>query len=615
MKILYLKTFRFIVGWMLIFFILRVYFYLFNWNKFSGINNLEITKSFLFGLQMDFATIGPILFVPTVLQLVSNFDSRFQITNLYNLILLITVSLITIIDAGLASNWGTRISGQALSYLKEFRLIKESVISINYLTAIIMSIILFYLIKKLYKKTLKIERKTSLNPAKGLKIYFLFLIPVVLLIGLFTQGSFGTYRISKSQVFFSQENMINQATLNPLWSFIDVVYQINNKSSEEYKFFDNKKKKIFLNQLFDSNNKQNQSKIFNIKKPNFVFILWESGSGENFKQFGGTKKNHINILDTLLENSLSFNNFYSTATRTEQGIVALLSSFPGQPKTYLQSSQNKAIWLPNLSKELNKLGYFCSFYHTGSLEYQNTDNFLRIGGFKKIISNKSYDENWKFANDKLLFQKMKNEIESLKEPFFNMCLTSTSHEPFNSNVPKIFGENKYKNCIYYTGSQILQFINSIKEKKCYPNTIFIIMSDHAHSLPNERKMNEPMRFRIPFFIYGIPLKKEYRGKYCNVTGSQIDFNATILKQLDNKIITNKLFPWSKNLMIENPKNWAFYTFNNGFGVIRDKDYVVYDNDSKKIILKSKSRTKIIQKMENEGKAFIQEITESYDNLN
>ena len=615
MKLLYVNTFRFILGWVLVFFLVRIYFFIFNWDKFNDLQIIELLKSFCYGLQMDISTIGPILIIPTFLKLFSNIESRYQLTNYYNLILLTLVSLLSIIDSGLASNWGTRLSGQALSYLNQIRLIKESVISINYFSALIMSIILFYIIKYIYLKFLKTEKNTTYNSKKGIKIYFLFLAPTILLIAIFTQGSVGTYRISKSQVFFSDESIINQATLNPLWSFVDVIYQINNKSSDEYKFYDLKKKNSYLKQLFNLNKTTEYSKIFNVKKPNFVFILWESGSGENFLQFGGNKVNHIDVLDTLIENSLSFNNFYSTATRTEQGIVAILSSFPGQPKTYLQSSQNKVIWLPNLSKELNKLGYSSSFYHTGSLEYQNTDNFLRMGGFKKIISNKSYGKEWQFANDKILFNKINDEIETLKEPFFNMCLTSTSHEPFMSDVPKIYGNNNYKNCIHYTGSQIINFINSIKKKKCYSKTLFIIMSDHAHSLPNIRKMNEPMRFKIPFLIYGDPLKKEYRGLTCSVTGSQIDFNATLINQLDDKLTTKEVFPWSKNLLLQKSNNWAFYTFNNGFGLIKDKKFIVYDNDSKDIVNKSKTGNKEIYRLEKEGKAFLQEITSKYDELN
>ena len=614
MKPLYLRTFRFIVGWVLVFFTLRLCFFIFNASKFNDIEGVEFILSILYGLQMDISTIGPMLLLPTILQLFPRFKSSYKINNIYNQILLLCASLIAIIDAGLASNWGTRISGQAISYLKEFRLIRESIISVNYLLAILLMFILFFLLKKVYNYFLKQEQNPTILPISKTG-YLLFLIPSLAIIGLFTQGSVGTYRISKSQVFFSQKSMINQATLNPVWSFIDVCYQVYISSSEEYRFFNVKHKEELIEKLFQSAEKKAGSKLFSIDKPNFIFILWESSSGENFIQFGGEQSHHVDILDTLLENSLSFNSFYSTATRTEQGIVAILSSFPGQPKTYLQSSQNKAIWLPNLSKELNNLGYTSSFYHTGSLEYQNTDNFLRMGGFKKIISNKSYDKKWKFANDHELFQKMALEIDEIKEPFFNMCLTSTSHEPFNSEVPKIYGNDKYRNCIHYTGGEIVKFINSLKEKKCFSKTVFIVMSDHAHSLPMDRKMNEPMRFKIPFFIYGEPLKKEFRGQKCSTTGSQIDFNATILNQLNAGDGYKKTFPWSKDILSQMTKKWAFYTYNNGFGLLKEDHFIVYDHDAKKVVMNSNTDPKNLKTMESEGKAFLQEITEVFDKLN
>ena len=68
----------------------------------------------------------------------------------------------------------------------------------------------------------------------------------------------------------------------------------------------------------------------------------------------------------------------------------------------------------------------------------------------------------------------------------------------------------------------------------------------------------------------------------NAIGSQTDIVTTILDQLH--LPTNE-FKWSKDLLDSSAKQFAFYSFNNGFGFVTPKGTETFDNISKKPIYK------------------------------
>ena len=69
----------------------------------------------------------------------------------------------------------------------------------------------------------------------------------------------------------------------------------------------------------------------------------------------------------------------------------------------------------------------------------------------------------------------------------------------------------------------------------------------------------------------------------NTTGSQIDLAKTILNQLN---MNSSSFVWSRDLFAEKSNPWAYFTFNNGFGWVKNKkNYFIYDNVGKRIMAK------------------------------
>ena len=87
-------------------------------------------------------------------------------------------------------------------------------------------------------------------------------------------------------------------------------------------------------------------------------------------------------------------------------------------------------------------------------------------------------------------------------------------------------------------------------------------------------------------------------------GSQVDIPVTLLNQLG---ICGS-FPFGKDLLSEESKSFAFYTYNEGFAFITDSSAVIYDHDLKRPVLKEGADPDFAERT---GKAYLQVLFEDY----
>ena len=90
---------------------------------------------------------------------------------------------------------------------------------------------------------------------------------------------------------------------------------------------------------------------------------------------------------------------------------------------------------------------------------------------------------------------------------------------------------------------------------------------------------------------------------------QQDLIATLLGQLNLK---NTNFPWSRDLFNPNTKGFAYFTFEDGFGLIDERGQVVFDNEQKHTVtLNGEPNAKVKEEMLRTGKAIQQEVQDQY----
>ncbi|MFH1321271.1 MAG: LTA synthase family protein [Bacteroidota bacterium] len=439
----------------------------------------------------------------------------------------------------------------------------------------------------------------------------------ILLTGI--RGGFQTFPINKSWAYFSKHNTLNVAAVNSMWNFMELVFTKEEIIQNPYQYFPADEALKIVEQTHNSLI-DTTTKILQNPRPNIIMIILESWSGDIIEPLGG--ENNVSPgFSELCKEGLLFTNFYSTGFRTEQCLAALISGFPSQPTTTIIRKFGKFDKLPSIVKVLSSNGYNSSYYYGGDLYFANAESYLEFAGFDKIIGENDFEfkkrTRWG-AFDEELFNFCIQDMKITQEPFFNIIMTTTSHEPFDAPVNEGFeGDDLpqlYRNTIHYTDRCLGQYITKAKEQALYENTLFIIVSDHAHKYPLNRSHNHPERHRIPFLLYGDVLKEEFRGKENTRVGSHIDIPATILAQLD---IKHETFFWSKNLFNKFKPAFAFYAFDEGFGWINERQTLVFDHKLNKVVIKKNNNIagKDNDTYLKQGKAYLQILLQEYIDFN
>jgi phosphoglycerol transferase MdoB-like AlkP superfamily enzyme len=220
------------------------------------------------------------------------------------------------------------------------------------------------------------------------------------------------------------------------------------------------------------------------------------------------------------------------------------------------------------------------------------------------------------AYDDKVFTKQLADMDNSKQPFFSTILTLTNHEPFEIPVERKYkGENvndQFRSTMFFTDSCLGAYLNDAKKKSWYKNTLFVIIADHGHRLPNDLTEFEARKYRIPLIFYGDVIKPEFKGLKISKTGSQTDLVATLLNQV--KIDASR-YTWSKDLLNPSTPGFAFFNWDNGFGFATKEQVISFDNVGKNIILrKNKANPKLDNELLRYGQAHMQEVFQQYLDL-
>ena len=259
---------------------------------------------------------------------------------------------------------------------------------------------------------------------------------------------------------------------------------------------------------------------------------------------------------------------------------------------------------------MNSNGYNTSFFYGGRLQLDNVEAYLIIAGVKRIVGENDFAIKKRTvwgAYDEEIFALHLKEIKTMKQPFFTMLGTITTHEWWDADVPQIFSKSgddvadKFRNTVHYSDSCIYAYIKNAQQQSWYDSTIFILVADHGCKFPLQRNNYETGRYHIPMLMIGGALKDEYKGKINNRVASHTDIAATLCAQL--KIKTNN-YPRSKNIFNPYSPAFAYYAFDNGFGIVTKDKSVIYDNYQSKDLLNANSDSLTV-KLQKYGKAYLQ----------
>lgn len=590
----------------------RILFLSYNYGKINEIPATHQLLAHLYGLPLDLSAIGYIIALPCLLLLIGNYTQQriiLKTIHVFYLSIFIICSFVNIADTALAWTWGTKVTAKSLSYIFYPKLIKESVLSVNYKLLIAFFLVqcggLFFV----YHKWVKLKETYTI---KLNQIYsFAIIIAVVFTM---IRGGWGNNPIGKSRGMYSDNLILNLSTVNGFWNLTAVLLK-DHKKEMGYTYFSKEKAEEKAACMLHQKGIEPYS-IINTPKPNIVVILLEGFSSDNLICLGG-KENIAPELEKQSKEGLFFTQFYATGFRTEQGFVALLSGFPSQPKLSIQRHSDKIFRLPIISKDLHKVGYHSFFFYTDDLQYGRTDEYLNLGRFEKIYSGSDFKDKPRTASgayDEFLYDFQLSKLNQCPQPFFSVSLTSSTHAPCDGNFEKVFkGEGEvfqYKNAVHYSDKCLSDFLERAKKQAWYKNTLFVIMADHCSPLPLLRDYDSPEFHRIPLLFLGGALAENWKGKTYNEPATQTDLPASLLHLLG---LPSDKYEFSNNLFDRKTPHFGFYTFDDGFALINETDTVIYDNN-RKTTIKKRNGKPINTELLDQGKAYLQILMQRFSNL-
>ncbi|WP_435263906.1 LTA synthase family protein [Tenacibaculum sp. nBUS_03] len=596
--------------WVLYFAFSRFLFLAFYYDKTFDLDFITILKTFLHGLKLDASFSGYLSLIPFLFFLFSIWIPKKTIALLiksYTYPVLFIINLFMLIDVVLYKSWGVRIDSTLLTYINTPKIMLASVSATMLIGGIIIWLFISGLTTFLFNKKLTILfNKLEKGKIWEAPIFLILLVALILPI----RGGIQTIPINQSNVYFSKHMFANHAAVNFIWNFSNTLTHKTEDKNPYQNFSANTATKTIdttRSQLLTSNDS-----ILKTSKPNVILIIWESLSAKAVGVLGGVP-NVTENLNQLAKEGILFTNFYGNGDRTDKGLVAILSGYYPQPTSSIIKMPHKTRKLPMLTKEMKNLGYNTSFYYGGDTNFGNMNTYLRNGDIDFMLDGSAFDkENWNSkwgAHDHIFLERFMKDLSEpqIKQPFFKVALTLTSHEPYEFPDTYKFGksseENLYKSAQAYTDKAIAKFISDAKKQAWWDNTLIVIMSDHGHPLPKHKGyFNSPKKFQIPMVWLGGALAK--KGITVDNFGSQVDFSYTLTNLLKGNY---NQFKFSKHLFNNSNKQYTHYIFNKGFGTVSKNGRFVYDYVSNKPIIQEGS----YKTLDSLGKAITQKAYQDF----
>ena len=273
------------------------------------------------------------------------------------------------------------------------------------------------------------------------------------------------------------------------------------------------------------------------KKVNIVLISVESFSADFMNYFGNQQ--HITpYLDSLVHQSLFFENFYASGTRTVRGLEALSLAIPPTPgQSIVRRPNNEGMF--TMGSILKNKGYDVKYIYGGNSFFDNMGYFFENSGYEVVDQNdipksKIHHETVWGVADEDAFQIALDECDKsyqTRKLFFNHIMTVSNHRPFTYPEGRIDippAQMSREGAVKYSDYAIGSFLKKAQQKPWFNNTIFVIVSDHCAS--SAGKTDLPIkRYHIPCWIYAPSMIKpavETR------MVSQIDLSPTILGMMN-----------------------------------------------------------------------------------
>ena len=519
-------------------FLFRIAFYFF-FAQLNSVSTSEIQQAFGLGIRFDIKLATLVVFPMAILLFIIN--QRFfkntiykKISTLYFTVFYLVLALFYLVDFGYYDYLNIRLDAASLRFLSNLD-ISTQVLFESYpvykglFGLLILGIIIYKLNAFIYKKFAVATTPIS----KKRKAFFIVVPFFILAFGIY--NSFTHYPLRWSQAFFSKNQAVNQFALNPILYFYDsFAFRSTGFDLENIK----KYYPAVANQLGltkDSLSFQREFiKVDSVKvKPNVVIVMLESVGVAPMSYFG----NPVNTtpkMDSILNYSTLFSNFYIHKTGTAASVFASITGLPDVDNVET-ASRNPMIIDQRIIFDQFK-GYEKLYFLGGSANWANIRGVFQSNITDlKIFEEGSYQEEnradvWGI-DDYELFKEADKELQKLQQqnkPFIAYIQTATNHMPFtvpdekenyrplkeNEINKEALNKSGFKsvaqiNALRYLDFNVDVFLRRAKEAGYYDNTIFLFFGDHNTKMNKSDYLStndfefDTELYHVPFFIHAL----------------------------------------------------------------------------------------------------------------
>lgn len=585
-RLLYLIKFYLVT--VLLFVVAKIAFMLINHegHDFTATDMWQVVRH---GLSLDLSTSLYLLIIPFLVAMVAIWaDGKWtKITlRVYSIFIATMMMLAFVADTSLYPFWGFKLDASCLQYLESPTEAGASVSGLYLTVRFVVLLIGIWIVYRLYKCIPLWSNRPRYRRISTLG--GVLLIPLIV-IGI--RGGLDESTTNIGQVYYSQDQFLNHAAVNPVFSFL-ASYEKTASDNTNYDYYQAEECNKLLAGLYPTESIRSDT-LLNTQRPNVVVILLES-CGEIFHEV-------MPNFNQLKREGIWFSNCYGNSFRTDRGTVCALSGYPSFPTTSVMKIPKKAGTLPSIAKTLQKEGYATSYLYGGDINFTNMRSYLIATGWEKLhwkadyTSEEQRSAEWGVRDD-ITFKTLFDQIcaSDTTRHFLMGYSTLSSHEPWDVPIQKY--DDKEKNAFSYLDDCIGKFVSQLKATPYWRDLLIVMIPDHG---VNYKDIDETRQVRnhIPMLWVGGAVKAPKEIKtICN----QTDLPATLLGQMG---FPHGEFTFSRDVTSQNyTKPLAFHSFTNGFSIVDSTGFTVVDLNIDQVIV---DQSKDSQHHMQLGKAILQ----------
>jgi phosphoglycerol transferase MdoB-like AlkP superfamily enzyme len=599
----------------LLYFVCRILFFIFNQKAFVTADTINLTLAFIHGLRFDLAIIfaSNLLFIVLSILPISNQNNRVWYLLLKILFLLVNLPLLlmNLADIEYYKFTSKRTGYDVIGIIGDVKSQSLQLAVHYWYLPLIAGIFIFIMIKFYGKHVISENKKIKL-------VYSWALLPVVILFSiLIIRGGFQYKPLKPDHAFVLTPNVLGNLVLNTPYNFFST---LSFPRIENVSFYKSDEEAIEII-------KQKQSlPSTSDKKVNVVIIIMESFARE-YMSTGNKMPGFTPFLDSLAGQAVFFDHHFANGKKSVEAVPSIFASIPSLMEEPYITGVYQGNEIHGLAELLGKNGYQTAFFHGGRNGTMGFDKFTINAGFQKYYGldeypdkDKDYDGNWGIYDEPYLNYFCKT-ISGFKKPFMASVFTLSSHQPYSvpekykGKFPKGFME--IHESVGYADYALKKFFECAAKQDWYNNTLFVITADHTQSLFTPKYSSTIGEYRVPLILFQ-PGKKIIADT--SQVSQHLDIMPTVLKYTGVENKNSILFGQS---LLDSLDGRAIYYTNKTYIYVKKDYFLEYQNNKFKMFHANDWKRKkeindqpvVKNQYEKELKAYIQYYNNGLNNNN